>query len=54
VYFANFSKGGEAVESCPYSADLVHDIVLEQGIRIMDRITGYALPPAAAFLAQSQ
>jgi hypothetical protein len=43
MYFAYFSKDGEAVESCPFSADLVHHIVLEQGIRIMDRITGYVL-----------
>jgi hypothetical protein len=43
VYFAYFAMGGEAIESCPFSPDLTHHIVQEQGIIIMDRTTGYAL-----------
>jgi hypothetical protein len=43
VYFAYFSMGGQAIESCPFSPDPAHNMVLEQGIRIMDRITRYAL-----------
>jgi hypothetical protein len=43
VYFAYFAMGGEAVESCPFSPNLAHHVVLEQGIIIIDRITGYAL-----------
>jgi hypothetical protein len=43
VYFAYFAMDGEAVESCPFSSDQAHEMVVEQGIIIMDRITGYAL-----------